>query len=369
MKKKLFLLFITLFLLTGCSSNKIDLSQYANISISGYNGYGTASVKINWTELESELLQDDNNSSLETFTELAIIEDSIKYSIDKSENLTNGDTVNLTVNWNKDLAKKYKVSFTANNASVKVENLEEPKEVDLFTDIHIEYEGVSPNASALLRNASNDPFLKNIYYDLDNSYNISNGDTITVSANISKENAIRNGIIINNTEKEFTAEGLDEYITEYASIDTDTLEKMKSQANDLIESQIAGKYSYNSILYPDVFFPDVSRDSINIVENALKHAYFFTLKSGMDKGFNDVDNSIFLVYEIKFTSDITKENSQDVTYVPVYFKNIIKRSDGILDVNITDAYITNDASSNLDNVYRDTVTANKAKYNYEEIDF
>lgn len=373
MKKKLFLpLILFLFLLTGCSSAKIELSQYADIKISGYNGYGFADVNVNWSALEAEFTKNDKQDSVTVFAKLMSLESSIEYSVDKKENLSNGDIVNLTVKWNKDIAKKHKLSFTTKKLSVKVEKLEEPKKLDLFTDLHIEYEGISPKASAILRNASSDPFIKNIsYYIKDNiPFNISNGDKIIVEAKITKEDALKKGYIIETTEKEITVDGIDEYITKYESIDNDTLEKMKKQAIDLIESNIASVYDYMITLYPDVFFGlDSFQDSINIIENNLKHAYFFSLKPGIDESFGTVNNSIFLVYKIKFTTSHTKIGTEDVVYLPVYFKDIVKRSDGKIDVNIVEAMITKAKSSNFDNLYRDIVTVNKAKYDYEEINY
>ena len=55
-------------------------------------------------------------------------------------------------------------------------------------------------------------------------------------------------------------------------------------------------------------------------------------------------------------------------YLPVRFSNIILRENGAVDVVLTDAVITDARSKSYDDLYRDTVTAQKAQYTYEIIE-
>ena len=239
--------------------------------------------------------------------------------------------------------------------------------VDLFSDVHIEYEGAAPEACAFVRNASKDAFLKNITYYLDNPINLSNGDTVTVTANITPENAERQGYFVNEITKIYTVSGIDEYISTYTMIDPPTLEKMDKQARDIIETETVSKPA--TLLNADQWFVWFKYPKLEIIELKLLNSYFFHLKDGMQKGYNDVNNSIFLVYELTYSADQPAPELINTIFVPVYYSNIVKRDSGNIDVDLSKGTIVSSISYDFENLYRDTVIANKAKYDYEEIKY
>jgi hypothetical protein len=382
MKKGLLLVIILCFLmlfLVGCGGgNNIDLSNFAEIKITGYDGKGTASLNINWDMFEETVF---TKAELGTFTSLGKIvdvEDSIEYSLDKTGEISNGDTVTLHVKWDKEVAKKYKLKLSASKKTVKAKDLEVLTEIDLFADVHIDYEGVAPEARAIVRNASSDAFLKNVNYKADNTRNLRNGDTLTITASITPEAAEKNGYTIGQTQKAYTVSGIDEYIREYNDIDSETFGKMDKQARDVFASRFAQRsiWELTRLLYPSGHSGYLTADSLDVKEINLKCSYFFVLKDGMDKGYGDVNNSIFMIYEIKFTTNLTNEGEVnladdgklDIVYLPVYYKEFIKRDSGKIDVKITDANIYSQNES-FDDIYRDVVERNKAKYEYEEINY
>lgn len=372
MKKLIIITIILLYLLTlgGCSkTTSIELSDYADIKISGYDGKGKASLNINWGDFENAIFTKEELNSLSSLSKASELENSIKYSLDKTEGLFNGDKVTLNITWDKDVAKKHNLKFSSAKREITVTGLEKLTEVDLFADIYVEFEGVSPEAKAIIRNTSNDAFLKTVSYNADNSFNLSNGDKIIVTAGVTPEAAENKGYSINETKREYTVSGIDEYITSYSTIDSDTLSRMDKQSRDVIDSEIASSLHYRATLYPGSFSFSNYYNSIDIKEINLIHSYFFKLKDGISKSYSDVSNSIFMVYEVTFTTSLTAPNETDTVYLPIYYKSIIKRSDGTIDLVITDARITSAKSNSWDNMYRDTVTVNKAKYDYEEISY
>lgn len=359
-------LFFTMFvflLLSGCSKQtEVDLTDYAKVTFSGLNGSGQALLEFDNIKFEESLL----DGEVKDVMKVAQLEDSIEYSLDKNESLSNGDTIVVTVSWNDKIAKENNFKFKVKNKEIVVKDLKEPTHIDLFQDVYIEYSEVSPSAKAIVRNASSDSFLKKVKYNIDNTSNLANGDIITVKAEYNKELAEKEGYVIDEIEKKYTVSGVDEYISSYDKIDKASLLEMDKHARDIIESKLAD-WNYSAFLYPGQAVVGISQDSLEIINIELKNSYFFVLKKGIEKTYLiDVDNSLFLVYEVQFRTNKTV-NEYDIVYLPVYFKDIVLRDDGKIDIKITEAKITEAKSNNFDNLYRDIVTVNKAKYDFEEI--
>ena len=363
---------ILVLFLGGCqSTERVNLTSFASISFSGYDGKAMASLNIDWGALEEAVLADNEINTLASLSKITEIEDSIHYSLDKTEGLSNGDIVNLQINWNDDIAKKYNLSFHAEPLSVSVSGLELLEEIDLFVDIFIEYDGIAPEAYAILRNASTNAYLKTIQYSVENPFDLRNGDTIVVIAHTTHEAAESRGYTFQNAQKSFIVDGIDEYIKSYSLIDEETFEKLDKQARDVISTALAKRdLSLQRLLYPstaNTLWVDIIKNSFQLIEVNLKCSYFFVLKDGMTKTYNDVNNSIFIIYEVKFTSDNTDENNEyDIVYISVFYKDFIKRDRGNIDVRVTDASIRSSYDS-YDNLFREVVESNKARYDYEEI--
>jgi len=186
------------------------------------------------------------------------------------------------------------------------------------------------------------------------------------------EAAEKSGYAIGQVEKTFTVSGIDEYIRSYDMLDRETQAKMERHARDIIDATFATPRGLVDELYPGqwIFIWDEIgfMNSLDVREINLIHTYFLTLKKGLQRGYRESMNATFFVYEVKFTTNRTNKDGIDVVYLPVYYTDIIKRDSGALDVILTNAGISNKKSSTLENVYRDIVTANKAKYDCEEIE-
>lgn len=351
--------------LSGCGGKTFDLSNLVIIKSSGLDTKGKANVSVDWSLLEAEIKKNAKNEMVAVQQALEL-ENSILFELDKEEDLSNGDKITLTISWNKDVAKEAGFKFKGDSQTLTVSDLREAKDIDLFADLKLDYDGVSPDAELIIRNESSDSFVKSVNFSADSSSNISNGDVITIKAQYDTSKAESAGYLVSKTEKQYTVSGIDEYIQKYEDIDDETMKAMEKQAIDLIEATFADEYIISSLLYPDDFNKrfNVNFDDIKLNQLTLTDNYFFVLKAGMTVEWGDVNNSIFMVYKAEYSDNYGADN---VIYMPVYFKNIIKREDEKIDVVITDAVISDYNNSNFDNMYRDVVTSNKAKYEYEEI--
>lgn len=212
---------LALFLLAACSSSK-DVTEYVDVSFSGIDSIGKAHYSIDEEKLYSDIFDFDpelNFPDDKTITEISTIASAYKVKLDHDQNLSNGDTVTLTISVDKEKTKKIKggeIEFT-------VEGLEDAKDITPYVDVSFsgldsqgtaEYDidedqllndlfgyDIDDNAEAQIND------LKAAYsIELDKDKNLSNGDKVTVTISVDQD---KSGII-KSGKKEFTVHDLGE---------------------------------------------------------------------------------------------------------------------------------------------------------------
>ncbi len=360
MKKLLFIAFtLSMLLLTGCTNTSVELTQFVNVNYSGLNSYATADVSFDFGAFENEVLPEIDGTELEQLGVLLALESTISVNIDKTENLSNDDEITATITWDEDVVDELGFSFKGDEVKFTVSDLEDGTVIDLFEGLVVEYNGVSPEATMILGNSSQDAFLKNVTYYSD-SFAVANGDEVVITASYNTSEATENNYIIDEDKKTITVEGADQYISSYSELDESTLEMLTNQANDIVSSKLAS--DYNRTMYVDDY-TFLKSDNINIQSNNLVKSYFFTLKDGISKSYNDVNNSIFLVYEIVATD--SKYPDGITSYVTIYCSQFVSRDTGEVYFSLDDVRY-NKSYSNMNDLYIAVVDYNKAKYSYEE---
>ncbi|MEO2652455.1 hypothetical protein ABHA40_13865, partial [Enterococcus mundtii] len=108
--KKIFLLcFIGIsILLVGCSSAK-DLSSYIDVSFTGMDSMGSASYQIDNTKLIKDIYDYDDEIDFldeKKQEEIDAMLKSFKIKLDKTEDLSNGDKVKVTISVDENQTKK-----------------------------------------------------------------------------------------------------------------------------------------------------------------------------------------------------------------------------------------------------------------------
>jgi hypothetical protein len=125
LKKTLLLLtsLIAVLALSACGSKtKIDLTEYVIVDISGVSGYAYAHAYDDNDRLEALVLGDENKDSAASWVKLDLLMQ-IDYDIDKSEYLSNGDTITVTVTYPEELAEALDAADF--NDYVRTESFEE----------------------------------------------------------------------------------------------------------------------------------------------------------------------------------------------------------------------------------------------------
>ena len=199
---------------------------------------------------------DDGNISQEEAQELvnfASFEMSIKWDVDKKESLSNGDKVKLTITYNEDLAKEQKINIKGETTKeFEVTGLKEPITVDAFdpevfnTDngVKISYKGIAPLASISIENGCGDGQAQRfIEYVPDKTYEISNGDTITITASLT-EQAIKEGYVLKEEQTQITVGSLESYVSNLSELNEEDRKNVETKLNDLFKDTTSNWISF-----------------------------------------------------------------------------------------------------------------------------
>ncbi len=357
------------FLFAGCGTSKVNVSDAIEISFEGVDGKGEAYLTVDTEKLEDAIK--DSGAKDMTRRKRQELMDSVKWELDQSEGLSNGDTVVAVVEWDEDLAEDYNLVLEGSEKKEKVSGLKKLEAVDAFKDIEIVYSGVSPDLSAEVVNHSNVDFLENASYSLSQYDGLEIGETITVTVSYYESEAEEAGYTVLEEEKEYTVEEADAYVTEYAQITDEALEKMKAQAEDLLTTMLSDEYDYQELMEDavDADYPWDWNGFNSVVNGGMRctKAFFLLNKDIQNAGYDTTENAVMLTYEVTLSDDVV--TTPTPIYIMVQFGPVILRADGTVDVVVTDGFITDGASSVWDNVYRDNVGAQKQWYTVEEIDY
>lgn len=216
---------VLLALLHSGSRKSIDLNKYVDVSFSGYNGYGTASVHFDRDRFYQDnqgKIKSKNANSITRYLDPTetLLSTCIDGKLVESTQLSNGDKVVYRWSCQDEQAKElYGVSLKHLDISFKVNGLEEIESFDAFSDLSLRFSGSNGFGVAELENkaAAGSPAQK-LYYSVEPSSGLSNGDTVTVSFSYGwysgsdlANSLIRDfGMTPMQTEKQFQVNGLEE---------------------------------------------------------------------------------------------------------------------------------------------------------------
>ncbi len=261
------------------TSTPIDPQEYLTVEFQGYSGFGTVVWDFDEEEFiddfEDELgfsssfkkaLKGDDNIAeiLELGCGMADIdtddlddEDAAELLycilfqnayVSKSEDLSNGEEVTVVWDFTKklteeefaELCKIFHISLNYEDAKYKVSGLVEVPLFDPFEGVEVSFSGVAPIGRVLLANYPSN----GLNYTLDAPAEVKNGDVVTVKVSYygydMDEYVNVYGKMPSATEKTYTVSGLPTYITSASQIPAETLEEMKAQAEDVIQSSTYG---------------------------------------------------------------------------------------------------------------------------------
>ena len=326
----------------------IDVSKYMTLSADGYNTVGKLNIDFDTDKLEQDYgkqittrfkkqmknLKDDTfglsslTASLYDGYEADLFAETCATgSADKTKNLSNGDVVTYTWDDNSDEAEEafgVKVKYT--DITYTVSGLASVNTFDAFDGVDVEFSGISPDGRATVNSLPTAAEAQGLYYTLDENSGLSNGDTVTLTVHSNRDDFSdcidKYGAMPQATEKTFTVEGLNEYVTSADTLSDSVLVSLHNQAEDVFKSYAAQRFSNGQTFKGMTYLGN----------------YILTPKNKDSWGDKD---RIVLAYQVTVHHDYTSElnttyDADDSFFWYITFNNVSKDADGNIASGLND---------------------------------
>lgn len=326
----------------------IDVSKYMTLSADGYNTVGKLNINFDTDKLEQDYgkqiatrfkkqmknLKDDTyglsslTASLYDGYEADLFAETCATgSADKTKGLSNGDVVTYTWDDNSDEAEEafgVKVKYT--DITYTVSGLASVNTFDAFDGVDVEFSGISPDGRATVNSLPTAAEAQGLYYTLDENSGLSNGDTVTLTVHSNRDDFSdcidKYGAMPQATEKTFTVEGLNEYVTSADTLSDSVLVSLQNQAEDVFKSYAAQRFSNGQTFKGMTYLGN----------------YILTPKNKDSWGDKD---RIVLAYQVTVHHDYTSElnttyDADDSFFWYITFNNVSKDADGNIASGLND---------------------------------
>lgn len=310
---------VMLIMLSGCGQKIFNYSaeDYVGVEIKGTEGNGTARVAFNRSSFYDKLNRDlfDGNALEEELAALEIVYyNLVKINVEgDTSNLSNGDTLTVSVTADNDKLKEYRIHFTDEKFTYTVSGLEEVKEFDLFEGVSAEFDGISPYVTANVVNES--PYAEYVNFFTDSDFH-ANGDTILIKAAIHNSGSTyfeENNLVPASTEKAVTVE-VPEYYAAEAEHDFSAIDSFFKDKMD--ETLSSGNYSVDWEYSGSAFFKDgEATDKWKVLSceyTPVKKALVYV--NGGYIGWDKVRNDYNCIWKLSFEIENVKKASYSSDY-------------------------------------------------------
>ena len=209
-----FLFLIVVILIVLFAPKKINMNDYATVQITGYDTAGEAYVVFDKVKFEKDYGKKIKRKS-DGKTGAAVADDflnTVKYTVDVDENLSNGDKVKITWECPDEIKKKFKkYRIKENSKTYKVKNLDAIQNYDPFSELVVSFEGYDTQGHLNYRVESMSHYEFNVVFD--KTEDLSNGDQVTAEIKSSSDLPLdtftkKYGYVVSNPKKTYTVEGL-----------------------------------------------------------------------------------------------------------------------------------------------------------------
>ena len=363
------------------SGKTINMDKYITFETTGYSGYGKVNATIDWTAIEAKYgkkvsyageLKSRAKEVSQFMSPIDVLEASVSVAVDPNKKLSNGDAVSYTWDIPDDLNNYLNCKVKATDGTYTVSGLTELETFDAFADLEVEFSEVAPDGRVNLNYTGEE--LQPYDFSCDKMNGLSNGDVVTVSISDSNMEyyAETLGKIPAESEKQYTVEGLQSYVTKFSQIDDAAMEEMKNQATDVFNADVASRWGKDETLETLTYIGD----------------YFLVVKNTAMWGY---ENQLYLVYKAQVHNDYTCDrgsyNEVNDIYWYISFQNLLVSEDGKVEVDTSDYGTTYDSFEvdsgvadswgftkgwhyrgyeSLSELYKKVVTAQADDYNHED---
>jgi len=310
------------------ASRTLDLNDYVVVETTGYDGYGNASVNIDWDSMSEKYknrigytseARKQYGSWIKNENPVSFLREYVRINTDNSNDLSNGDVVKYEWNVNEDLFKYINFNIKYEDGEHKVEGLEEIGTFDAFADFDVEFTGTAPYGYASINYLGDELYYGD--FNIDRTSGLSNGEKVKVTIDRNRIQYIAEslGKVPAQLEKEFTVSGLESYVKKLSEIDDASLNQMKMQASDEYNSYVASRWG----------------DGESVAAFDYIGSYLLTSKTGGN-------NLLYLVYKVQVSNYFANENGSyskiNNDYWYVRYDDLMLDGDGNLKFDVTRYY-------------------------------
>lgn len=306
--------------LTGCGEKTVDLNDYVEVEISGYDGYGTAEVVFDYEAFEEDTAdlkfsKQSNGALLYDSASAFLLDNCVNFKLSKDEELSNGDEITLKWNVQDNVAEgNTNAKFKYESIKVKVDDLKKVDTFDAFEGVNVVFTGKSPLGYATVECADD-----RLAFFVNPSSELANGDVVTVSL-IETSATITEiietfGAVPETNIKEYKVEGLPHYVTELSEIPDDVYQQMDKFGRELILD-----YEQNFFDNPE----DAHSDQVKLIEKYLISA---------DSPYHAYANSVGLIYQLEA---VDADGEVFNYYWQFDFLNVLCEADGSITIDYED---------------------------------
>lgn len=367
--------------LTGCSKT-VDFLQYADVTFDGLNGQATATVNVDYNKIGMDVFGKGKSQTDmdEARTETAMMGE-VNYEVTPSENLSNGDTVTLSVEVSDYFQKENKVTAKAASKEITVSGLKEPEMVDPFDEsmfatvfsgdtetgkVTFKITGTLPDLTFSLTNgaSSDSPYSMLNYYmdDTDKSKDYSEDDTVTLHVQVKALTNFSEEYALSRDTIEIPVKGAAKYIRSADEVTTEVLDVIKPIAAARLEDSSSYNVDRTSVFDADQ--NEVAFARTNIGEPRwLNTGYLISWKDG-EENFSKEYNDLFVPYEVDYEKDGSDETGTAV--LGFWIKNVIIDENGEVDVDGHAYSITMTAYDSLEAFKKNEVDRYSNEYDIYE---
>lgn len=230
---------------------EIDLTPYVEIEgVSGLNGKGVIEYGLLegplmdalWEENDVELTEENYEEVMaENWATLEQVDRAvacITVTADKETGLSNGDVVTITASFDNPDNHKFPYHFKDTSVQYTVAGLKDGKMLDLFSEdvFSLSFTGFNGTGEASVEILTQDEVYEYVRYELSVFRDLTNGDSVTVSARFNENQLEELGYFVpDETEATYTVEGLTEYLTDPDVIPAADMEELKQILMDYMQ--------------------------------------------------------------------------------------------------------------------------------------
>lgn len=337
----------------------VKLTDLLKISLVGYDSEGCIRAELDGTEAVKEI------------PKVQQVLDTVEMDFSKQEHLSNGDVVEVTYTYDKELAKKLDIRLSDDPAVFTVENLPQAEHIslqELFADVELTFEGTAPLLKVSVKNNSDHPYIKTIDFVIrDEKEYYKKNDTIIVDAVFNEEDAIAYRYSIecgqNGYSKSYTLDGVDSYLVKADQISDKAKETLIAEGIKCFTD--ANEYGLRIFSEAGCMPIWIDKKTTFTWENPYVISMYFT--TAKEEALGDIG---IMVNDVKVVYGVTLMQADGVNCdaeIVVRFDGLIERADGTIDLALPSGSMI--SASHKDKFIKDIVhnTYADEKYDSERI--